>query len=249
MSADAADEPGRTGVARVLAGPYVHNERTGPGTQAHGGMPPEVLAERVAALQAAAKRTRAERKAAADAWLKAVTGMGLDELRRSVPARLWTVALLYVGGYNADAIARAIGYTRKQAAANALKHPAVQRIIQLVRDAQLERVMRGEFGVAAQAKAAAPAVMEHLAELAGGHKDRTTGERKGRARRDADAIRAADLVLTTSGDKVQRTAHMHLHVLEQLSDAELEAYSTRGEWPERFATVPGLLPGPEEPEP
>ena len=52
-------------------------------------------------------------------------------------------------------------------------------------------------------------------------------------------------MLTTSGDKVQRTAHLHLHVLEQLSDAELEAYSTTGAWPERMQGVAGLVPGPE----
>jgi hypothetical protein len=219
--------------------------RTGIGTKVHAGMPPEVLAERVAALQAAAKRTHAERRAAAAAWLAACGAMSLEELRHSVPARLWTVAMLYLGGYNADAIARAIGYTTRQAAVKALAHPAVVRIVALVRDAQLERVRRGEYGVAAAAKAAAPAVMEHVAELAGGRKDRATGARVGRAKRDADAIRAADLVLTTSGDKVARTAHLHLHVLEQLSDAELEAYSTRGEWPERFQGVAGLLPGPE----
>lgn len=221
----------------------------GPGTQLHRGAPPEVLAERAAAMQAAFKRTREERNRAAKAWLEACTTMSLEELRRSTRARLWSVAMLYLGGYNADAIARAIGYTTTQAARNALKHPAVVRIIALVRDAQLERVMRGEFGVAAAAKAAAPAVMEHMAELAGGRKDRTSGERHGRAKRDADAIRAADLVLTTSGDKVQRTAHMHLHVLEQLSDAELEAYSVRGEWPERMGAVAGLLPEPEGREP
>ena len=96
----------------------------------------------------------------------------------------------------------------------------------------------------ATAKAAAPAVMEHVAELAGGVKDGASGERKGRAKRDADAIRAADLLLTTSGDKVERKATLHLHVLEQLSDQELEAFSARGEWPERLAGV-GLLPGPE----
>jgi hypothetical protein len=212
-------------------------------------MPPAVLAERVAMLQAAAKRTHAERKAAAAAWLAACGAMSLEELRHSVPARLWTVAMLYLGGYNAEAIARAIGYTTRQAAAKALRHPAVVRIVALVRDAQLERVMRGDFGVAAAAKAAAPTVMEHLTELAGGRKDRATGARPGRAKRDADAIRAADLVLTTSGDKVQRTAHMHLHVLEQLSDQELEAYSTRGEWPERLAGVVGLLPAPAGGEP
>jgi len=208
-------------------------------------MAPELMAERAAQMQAACKRTREERNRRAREWLEACTSMSLEELRRSTSARLWSVAMLYLGGYNADAIARAIGYTTTQAARKALKHPAVVRIIALVREAQLERIMRGDYGVAATAKAAAPAVMEHVAELAGGRKDRATGARVGRAKRDADAIRAADLLLTTSGDKVARTAHMHLHVLEQLSDSELEAFSARGEWPERLAGVVGMLPGPE----
>jgi hypothetical protein len=222
------------------------DERTGVGTKRHPGMAPEVMAERVAQMQAADKRTRAARNAAAKAWLEGCTRMSLEELRRSTNARLWSVAMLYVGGYNAAAIARAIGYTTERAARHALKHPAVVRIIALVRDAQLERVMRGEYGVAATAKAAAPEVMAHVAELAGGRKDTATGTRVGRAKRDADAIRAADLLLTTSGDKVTRSQTMHLHVLEQLSDQELEAFSARGEWPERLAGVAGLLPGPAD---
>jgi hypothetical protein len=223
------------------------NHRTGPGTQAHPGPPPAVVAERLAHMRIAAKASRAERVAEQRRWLESVSGLTLEELRRSAPARLWSVAMLYLGGYDASAIARAIGYTNHAAAGRALKHPAVVRIIALVREAQLERVLRGDYGVAATAKAAAPEVMAHMAELAGGRKDRATGERAGRARRDADAIRAADLVLTTSGDKVQRTAHLHMHVLEQLSDQELEAFSARGEWPERLAGVVGLLPGPEGP--
>jgi hypothetical protein len=228
-----------------LETPRPPRPKTGPGVTAHGGVAPEVLAARLAALQAASKRSQAERKAAAAAWLEACSGMPLEELRRSTPARLWTVGMLYLGGYDAAAIARAVGYTREQAARKALKHPAVVRLVELVRAAQLERVMRGEFGVAAQAKAAAPAVMEHLTELAGARKDRASGERLGRARRDADAIRAADLVLTTSGDKVVRSASYQIHVLEQLSDAELEAFSTRGEWPERLERITGALPAPD----
>ncbi len=219
--------------------------RKGPGTQRHPGAPPAVLAERLAHMQRAKVESRAARVAADRAWLESVSGMSLEDLRRSTPNRLWSVALFHLGGYDMAATARALGYSHVQSVAKALKHAAVQRIIALVRDAQLERVMRGDYGVAATAKAAAPAVMEHVAELAGGRKDRSTGTRVGRAKRDADAIRAADLLLTTSGDKVARTAHLHLHVLEQLSDAELEAFSARGEWPERLAGVVGLLPGPE----
>src|SRR5262245_60492838 len=48
-----------------------------------------------------------------------------------------------------------------------LKHPVVVRIVQLIRDEQLARVLRGEFGVQSQARAAAPAITQNLTELAG----------------------------------------------------------------------------------
>ena len=225
-------------------GTPARDQRTGPGVQAHPGPSPEVVAERLARMRVAAKAGKAAKVAEQRAWLESLSGMTLEDLRRSTPARLWSVAMLHLGGYDTVAIARAIGYSNPAASQRALRHPAVERIVALVREAQLERVMRGEYGVVAAAKAAAPTVMEHVAELAGGRKDKATGARVGRAKRDADAIRAADLVLTTSGDKVARTAHVHLHVLEQLSDAELETFSATGAWPERLAGV-GLLPGPE----
>jgi hypothetical protein len=219
------------------------NQRTGPGTKANVGPSPAVVAERLAHMRVAARASVEERKAEQRRWLESLSGMPLEELRRSTPARLWSVAMLQLGGYDQVAIARAIGYTNVSAAAKALKHPAVQRIVELVRDAQLERVMRGEYGVAAVAKAAAPAVMEHVAELAGGVKDRATGERRGRARRDSDALRGAELLLTVSGDKVERKAVMHAVMFEQMTDVELENLAARAQWPERFKGVAGYLPG------
>jgi hypothetical protein len=154
--------------------------------------------------------------------------------------------MLHLGGYDAEAIARCIGYGDGKRVFKVLKHPACKRIIELVRCEQLERVMRGEYGVAAQAKAAAPAVMEHVTELAGGVKDKATGERRGRARRDSDALRAAELTLTVSGDKVERKQILHAHLFEQMSDAELEALAVHGEVPERLKGAAGLLVGPVE---
>ena len=202
-----------------------------------------MLAERLAGARVKARATAAERKAEQRRWLESLSGLSLDELRLSSPTRLWSVAMLHLGGYDTAAIARAIGYTNRAAAVKALRHPAVTRIIELVRSAQLERVMRGEYGVAAQAKAAAPAVMEHVAELAGGMKDKATGERRGRARRDSDALRAAELTLTVSGDKVERKASVTFHIFEQMSDAELESLAVTGAFPERFRNVAGYLPG------
>jgi hypothetical protein len=223
------------------------SQRTGPGTRVDPGRTlgptPAVIAERLAQMRVKAHAGRAERKAEQKRWLESLSGLSLDELRISTPARLWSVAMLHLGGYDATSIARCIGYGDQRAAAKALRHPAVLRIIELVRNEQLERVMRGEYGVQAQAKAAAPAVMEHVAELAGGMKDKATGERKGRARRDSDALRAAELTLTVSGDKVERKAVLHAHLFEQMSDDELERLAANAEWPERFAGVAGYLPG------
>jgi hypothetical protein len=216
--------------------------RTGPGTRNHPGPPPAVVAERLAKMQASFRGGRAARIAATRAWVEACAGMDLDALRRSVPTRLWTVAMYHLGGWDGAAIARAIGYASPQSVAKALEHPAVKRVIELVRNAQLELVMRGGFGVAAAAKAAAPAVMEHVAELAGGRKA-PDGSRIGRAARDSDTIKAADLVLTVAGDKVERKATLHVHLLEQLSDAELETFATTGRWPERYRALEGPAGG------
>src|SRR5262249_8805701 len=55
----------------------------------------------------------------------------------------------------------------------------VVRLIEEVRSAQLERVLQGSFGVAATAKAAAPEVMAHVAELAGGVRTRRRASARG----------------------------------------------------------------------
>jgi hypothetical protein len=82
--------------------------------------------------------------------------------------------------------------------------------------------------------------MEHVVELAGARKG-TDGARLGRARRDADALRAAELTLTVSGDKREQTAALHVHLFESMTDSELERLATHFEWPERFAQM--QLPG------
>ena len=135
-----------------------------------------------------------------------------------------------------------VGYAQPITVVKALRHPAVVRLVQEVRNAQLEAVVAGTYGVAAAARAAAPAVLEHVAALAGGVKDRATGERVGRAKRDADALRGAELLLTVSGDKMARTATTHVHaLLEEFSDDELEAFAERGLLPERYQGVAGLF--------
>jgi hypothetical protein len=221
------------------------DRRMGPGTYKHPGPPAAVVAEHLAMMARTAPAGRAAKRARDRAWLEALGGMGLDELVKSVPRRQWVVAMCHLAGYDGATIARTVGYTTAQAAVKAVKHPAVQRLIEVIRQAQVERVLRGEYGVTAQAQAAAPAVMEHVTELAGAQKQ-ADGTRKGRAKRDADALRAAELTLTVSGHKVERQAHLHLHVLEEMSEAELEALATGGTWPERYRGVAGLVTGPAE---
>jgi hypothetical protein len=217
--------------------------RQGPGVQRHPGPPPAVVAEHLAKMAQAAPAGRAAKAAADRAWLEGLAGMGLDELVKTVPRRQWLVAMCHLAGYDAAAIARVVRYTHAETAKRALRHPAVQRLVEVIRRAQVDRVVAGEYGVQAQAKAAAPAVMEHVTELAGGKPARA-----GRAKRDADALRAAELTLTISGDKVERKAHLHLHVLEEMSEAELEALAAGGVWPERYRGVAVLSgPGGEEP--
>ena len=66
--------------------------------------------------------------------------------------------------------------------------------------AQLKRVTAGEFGVRAQAKPAAPRVLKRVIRKAGGDVG-ADGEPVGEAERDADQIRAADLVLQRAGEE------------------------------------------------
>src|SRR4029450_8180929 len=146
--------------------------RTGPGAtfRSHPGPPAGVGAERLAKMHARGPAARPGPQAAPRRWLEACSGMGMEELRRTTPTRFWTVAMLHLGGADLGTIARTLGYANIPGAQRAVKHPAVQRPTQLGREAQVERVLQGEFGVQAQAKAAAPVVMEHVTELAGGKK-------------------------------------------------------------------------------
>jgi hypothetical protein len=219
------------------------SRRAGEGLRAGWAPSPAVVAERLARMNGGRRRQRAEREAAQRRLVEELGGMPLEALVKGISTRQWTVGVMHLGGYGVTEIAQALGYATVDGVTRVLKQPEVVRLIELVRRAQLERVLQGTYGVAAQAKAAAPLVMEHVVELAGARKDRATGERVGRARRDADALRAAELTLTVSGDKVERKALLHLHVLDEMSDAELEAYAERGEWPERYKGL--ALPGPE----
>jgi len=212
-------------------------------------VPVEVLAARTLSLATLGPRRRAERQKESISTLEALAGASLDDLRRKLPTRYWVLAMLSLMGKSTREIADQVGYAGSAPVVRVLRHPAVVRLGEEVRRAQLEAVLSGTYGVAAAARAAAPEVMAHVAELAGGVKDRATGARIGRAKRDADALRAAELTLTVSGDKVARTETAHIYaMLEEFSDDELEALAERGELPERYQGVAGFFGVPTGPD-
>jgi hypothetical protein len=183
---------------------------------------------------AATYQERKRRIAALARDPEAMSAVSLDQIRQYLSRRQYEVAILHLGQYRLPEIARLVGYASGKHVHAVLKTPAVARFIHLVEDAQIERVIAGEFGVRAQARAAAPKVMEHVIEKAGGKQDRS-GQRHGVALKDSDAIRAADLVLTVAGEKVERSVHHHVHDLfAGMTTDELRRLGDHGEWPERL---------------
>jgi hypothetical protein len=216
---------------------------------------PEVLAGRVARLSLARAQARDARLAAEAALLSEVTSLDLEGLRRRANARQWLCALGEATGATEPEIARLVGLKGGAVSVHRLrKHPVTRRLVELIQRHQLDLVLRGEFGAQATAKAAAPAVVEHLTELAGAQKERD-GTRRGRASRDRDAIAAGQVVLDVAGVRVQRHQHQHVHMLllEEMTDGELERFASDGTCPERLQGALGppgaltalpALPGP-----
>src|SRR5262245_27178646 len=217
---------------------------------------PDTTARKVAAMAVGRAAAHRERLAAETALVARLADMPLEELTRHATGRQFVTAVLTATGATEEEIARALGLRGGRVSAHRLrKHPVVERLVALIRAHQLARVLRGEFGVQSQARAAAPAVMQNLTELAGAAAPDGEGKRPGRARRDADSIRAGELVLDVGGYRVNRHEHAHVHqvLFESMSDAELETLASDGEWTERFGsalpaagefTARPALPGP-----
>src|SRR5438132_715793 len=83
---------------------------------------------------------------------------------RGVKPRQFEVALMHLGGYDTGTIARACGYKDRVRIELILKRPEIARYIALIREAQEARVIAGEFGVRAAAKAAAPRAMKRIVD-------------------------------------------------------------------------------------
>jgi hypothetical protein len=203
---------------------------------------PDGTARKVAAMALGRAAAHEARLAAQATLLTEYMQMDLEELRRHTTTKQWLCAVGEASGATEPELARIVGLKGGAVSAHRLKkHPIVRRLVELIQHHQLQLVLRGQYGTTAQARAAAPEVMAHLTELAGAQPDRATGERRGRARRDADAIRAGEVVLDVAGARVQHHLHQHVHqvLLEEMTDGELEALATTGAWPPRLASALG----------
>src|SRR5262249_39503242 len=178
-------------------------ERAAMGTRKAPKLDEEKTARAVAAMAVGRAAAPQERLTAEAALLARLADMSLEELSRHATGRQWMAAVLTSAGATEEEIARALGLRGGRVSAHRLrKHPVVERLVALIRAHQLALVMRGEFGVQSQARAAAPAIMQNLTELAGAASPDAEGSRRGRAKRDADSIRASELVLDVGGYKI-----------------------------------------------
>jgi hypothetical protein len=188
---------------------------------------------------AATYRERKRRIAALAHDPQAMNAVPFEQIREYLSRRQFEVALFHLGQYRLPEIARLLGYASGKHVHAVLKTPAVARFIELVEAAQLERVIAGEFGVRAQAKAAAPRVLRRVIAKAGGNVG-ADGVPVGEAERDADQIRAADLVLQVAGEKEQRQEHLHKHLhmaFGEMTVEELKTLGETGKWPERYRAL------------
>ena len=126
--------------------------RTGAGLKRGWEPSPALVAERLARMQGAQRQAAGARAAAMRRLVEDASGMSLDDLRRAIPTRYWTVAMAHLGGYDDATIARSLGYATSSVVARVLRHPATRALIEKIQQEQLERVLEGTYGVQAQAR-------------------------------------------------------------------------------------------------
>jgi hypothetical protein len=195
---------------------------------------PKVAAASLAKMREGLRRWHKDRKGAViDASKDMLDVTNLRGFNR----RHLEVCMMYLAGLPYEVIREVLCYTARSAIVKVLRRPECAKLIDDVRREQLNHVIRGEFGVRAAAKAAAPMIIKRVIEKAGGNEG-PDGKPVGMAAKDADALRAADLSLTISGDKVERSEQLHTHVLlGQMTPEELRAYADHGVWPKRLEHI------------
>jgi len=212
------------------------------------GKSPNAIPEMVAKKWAKGMRARVHR--GMDVAARQVDDL-MDgvELRTKVKARYFEIAMMHLAGYTNAQIKASFGYKDKKAIGLILKKPEVASLVEKVRVAQVQALVKGEYGVRAAAQAAAPQVMEQVIRRAGGVVDPETKTPRGVAARDSDQLRAAKMVLDVSGhsDVTHRHTHLHGHaLLDRMTHAELAQFAETGQLPERLGGAIDVTPGPEK---
>ena len=183
---------------------------------------PEAIAIRLEKMRQGQKDWLARRKAIRESKLLQPG----EEVRGKINSRWWEVLIMHCSGYDVRDIARIMGYSSHAVVEQIIRNPRMSRYIEEIRQEQLHRVLSGAFGVRAQAKAAAPKVMDQMIHNAT------------KAEKPADQVKAGQTVLQVAGELVQRSETNHVHVmLKDLTDAELIALRDRGIWPDRYKSL------------
>lgn len=134
------------------------------------------------------------------------------------------VLVYYLMGLEPMEIARAVGYKHARKIHKVLALPHMKAAIRKVEEMQLERIVSGEFGVHAAAKANAGRAMKRIIDEVD-NADAAPRER----------LKASELNLKISGDLVDKKVHAHLHTLVKgFTDDELRDFVQHKRWPERL---------------
>src|SRR5262245_2134602 len=201
---------------------------------------PAVLAVRLENLQRGHRAWRQKQGAAKRALAELYRELPVEELWRTVKPKLASAVALYLAGYEYPAIAAAIGYSGRPSSSTTvmklLQRPEAKRLVEEIRQKQLERIIAGDYGVTATLRAAAPRIAAGVAALAGGIAG-PDGRPEGKGPQAADVIKAADLAFTIGGYKVQRREVTFNVLLDGLSDFELQQLAEDGVWPERLKAM------------
>jgi len=173
--------------------------------------------------QARANRRASIERANAATQLRIATG-GLTR-------RHMRIVLLHLAGHTDEEIAKQVGLSNRDVVSRIRRSPNCQKELDRILMAQRERIIAGEFGVQAMAKAAAPAAMRGVIAQATGQ------DADGNAVlvRAGDQRRAAELTLKMAVELMTKTVHEHvLTLIRGLSDDELREVQAHRRWPARI---------------
>jgi DNA-binding CsgD family transcriptional regulator len=134
------------------------------------------------------------------------------------------IVLLHLAGHTDEEIAKQVGLANRDVVSRIRRGHPCQKELDRIIMAQRERIIAGEFGVQAQAKAASPKAMKVVTDQLGDPNVKPGDQRK-----------AAELTLKMAGELMTKTVHEHvLTLIRGLSDEELREVQAHRRWPTRI---------------